>query len=154
MLIAAVSLTSVALAVHVAAVVVAFGPLFAYPALLAAVRRADPSALPAVYRAQHLVARRLITPALPVTLIAGLYLAAQEHAFGHVWVVVPLVVLVLLMALHRFVLIRGYRRLARPGAEGEGAAPGDEVAARVTHAELLAAALVLVTIYVMAARPF
>jgi len=153
---AAVSLTSIALAVHVAAVVVAFGPLFAYPVLLAAVRRADPSALPAVYRAQHAVARTVITPALPLTLIAGMYLAAEEHAFGRAWVVVPMVALVVLMALHRFVLIRGYRRLADLGSQDVAAAEGKRggVAARVDHAQLLAAGLVVFTIYVMAAKPF
>lgn len=152
MVIQAVSLTSIALAVHVAAVVVAFGPLFAYPALLAAVSRADPSALPAVYRAQDIVARRVITPALPLTLLAGLYLAAEEHAFGQAWVVVPMVVLVVLMVLHRFVLIRGYRLLADLGPQSSGASRA--TAARVNHAQLLAAGLVVFTIFVMAAKPF
>lgn len=85
----AVSLASIALIIHIAAVVAAFAPLFAFPVLVAAVCRWDPNALAAVYRAQNAVARGLITPALPATLIAGLYLAADEHAFGKAWVIAP-----------------------------------------------------------------
>jgi uncharacterized membrane protein len=144
--------SSLALAVHIAAVVVAFGPLFAYPLLTASVRRADPTALPALYRAQHLVAQRIVPPALPSTLIAGLYLAAEEDAFGKAWVVAPMVVIVVLMALHRFVLIRGYQRLAQRTGQPE-AAGGRDLASRVNRAQLLAAALVVFTIWVMAVKP-
>lgn len=152
---AAVTLTSAALVLHIAAVVVAFGPLFVYPVLAGAVRRSDPQALGALHRAQLLVARRIITPALPLTLLAGLYLAARERAFGQAWVIVPMVAIAALMALHRLVLIGGYRRLADQ-APDDGP-PGERyraLARRLGRAELLAAGLVLFTIFVMAARPF
>jgi hypothetical protein len=147
------TITSLALAVHIAAVVVAFGPLFVYPLLTESVRRADPTALPALYRAQHLVAQRIITPALPLTLIAGVYLAAKEDVFGKAWVVAPMVVILVLMALHRFVLIRGYQRLADGTEPPRPAGGGPGLAARVNQAQLLAAVLVLFAIYVMAAKP-
>jgi uncharacterized membrane protein len=149
----AVSLVSIALAIHIAAVVVAFGPLFAYPILIATVRRSDPAALPAVYRAQHVVARRVMTPALPITLVAGLYLAAEAHALGKAWVVVPMVVIVVLMALHRLVLIGGYERLADRAGPSEPASGANDLVRRVSWAELLSAALVVLTIFVMAAKP-
>jgi uncharacterized membrane protein len=117
------------------------------------VRRSDPPALAAVYRVQNAVARRVITPALPAMLIAGLYLAADEHAFGKAWVLVPMVVIVVLMALHRLVLLEGYRRLE--SAE-QGVGPGDSVshlARRITRVQLLSAALVVLAIIVMAAKP-
>lgn len=151
----AVSLTSVALAAHIAAVVVAFGPLFIYPLLVGVVRRTEPAALGPLHRAQHLIARRIITPALPTLLIAGLYLAARQHAWGRAWVIVPMAMIAVLMALHRVVLIGGYRRLSMHAA-ADGA-PNDRylvLARRVRRAELAAAALVLFTIYVMAAKPF
>lgn len=150
----AVTLLSIALAVHIAAVVVAFGPLFAYPVLVATVRRADSDALPAVYRAQHVVARRVITPALPTTLIAGVYLAAREHALDQAWVVVPMVVIVLLMALHRLVLLGGYERLADGDIPSKAGNAPSELARRVTWAQQLSAALVVFTIFVMTAKPF
>lgn len=156
MIVTAVSLTSVALAVHIAAVVVGFGPLFAYPVLVAVVRQSEPAALGALHRAQHLVARRIVTPALPLLLIAGLYLAGEEDAFGRAWVVVAMVMIGVLMAMHRLVLMRGYRQLAE-----QAAASGEvlteryrALARRVDRAQLAAAALVLFTIYVMTAKAF
>jgi hypothetical protein len=153
MLTPAVSLLSIAVAVHVAAVVVAFEPLFAYPALTHAARRSDPTALAAVYRARHVVARNVTTPALPTTLIAGLYLAAEEHVLARLWVVVPLVALVVLMALHRLVLLDGYRRLADSAGASDGRSGPSDLARRVSSAERVSAALVLFTIFVMSAKP-
>jgi uncharacterized membrane protein len=151
----AVSLTSVALAIHIAAVVVGFGPLFVYPALVAAVRRSEPAALAAVHRAQQLVAKRVVTPALPLLLVAGLYLAGEQDAFGKAWVIVAMVMIVILMAMHRVLLIRGYRRLAEEAAASDGRATGryQELARQTDRAELAAAGLVLFTIYVMSAKP-
>jgi hypothetical protein len=149
----AVTLTSVALAVHIAAVVVAFGPLFVYPLVVAVVRQSEPAALGAVRRAQHTVARRIVTPALALLLVAGLYLAGEEHALGKAWVIVPMVVIVALMALHRLVLVRGYARLAEQAPPG-GSQSSQPLARRLEGAELLTALLVLFTIYVMAAKPF
>lgn len=86
-------------------------------------------------------------------LIAGLYLAADEHAFGKAWVIIPMVVIVVLMALHRLVLLEGYQRL---GSGDHNAGPGGgatDLARRVTRVQLLSAALVAFTIIVMAAKP-
>jgi hypothetical protein len=154
MVIPAVSVVSIALAVHIVAVVVAFGPLFAYPVLTATAGRSDPAALPTVYRAQHVVAQKITTPALPITLAAGIYLAAEEHALGKPWVVVPMVMIVALMALHRLVLIGGYKRLADRAIRPETASGADDLARRVSWAQLLSAAIVVFTIFVMAVKPF
>lgn len=152
----AVSLTSVALAVHIAAVVVGFGPLFVYPALVAAVRRSEPAALGALHRAQQLVAVRVVTPALPLLLIAGLYLAGEEGSFGEAWVIVAMVMIVILMAMHRLVLMSGYGKLAEAAAacDGPPSARYQALARQTDRAQLAAAGLVLFTIYVMTAKPF
>ena len=63
--------TDLALIVHITSVIVAFGPLFVYPLLGAAVRRRDPTALRVLNHAKHVVARRIITPALPLSLLRG-----------------------------------------------------------------------------------
>lgn len=156
MIVPAVSLTSVALAVHLAAVVVGFGPLFVYPALVAVVRRSEPAALAALHQAQQLVASRVVTPALPLLLIAGLYLAGEEDAFGKAWVIVAMVMIVILMAIHRLLLMRGYRQLAEEAAASDGRPAGryEALARQTDRAQLAAAGLVLFTIYVMSAKPF
>jgi hypothetical protein len=151
----AVTLHTVALAVHVTAVVVAFGVLFAYPALVVVVRRSSPTTLGALHRAQWTVARRITTPALALVTLAGIYLADDDRAFGEAWVVLSMVVIVVLMVLHRAVLIRGYRRLSELApTEGPVSVEYRKLVRRVGAVELFSAALVPLTIYVMVARPF
>ncbi len=57
-MIATVQFFEVVLALHIMAVVFAFGATFAYPVLLGAVRKADTRALPALYRALHAISAR------------------------------------------------------------------------------------------------
>lgn len=150
-----VTATDIALTVHVAAVIVAFGALFTYPVLAVAVRQCDQDALHVLYHAKHVVARRVITPALMLLIAAGLFLADKEHAFGKAWVIVPMVLVVLLMALHRLVLMRGYRRLSEQTVATDPR-PQElrRLSRRIERAELAAAGLVLLAVFVMAAKPF
>lgn len=82
----AVTLYSVVLALHIAAVVVGFGVTFAYPIIFAVVEKADKRALPALLRAEKAIGQRLISPALLVILIAGIYLASKLHAWSSFYV--------------------------------------------------------------------
>jgi hypothetical protein len=86
MLALAVAFPDLVLAVHIAAVVVGFGVSFAYPVMYAVVRRSDPRALPGLHRTQIAVGQRITGTALGVIILAGLYLAAHDHAFGRLWV--------------------------------------------------------------------
>src|ERR1700682_6050249 len=85
-LIPAVTFYTVVLAIHVAAVVVAFGVTFAYPIIFAVVEKADPRALPALHRAELAVGQRLINPGLGIVLIAGIYLASKLHQWSAFYV--------------------------------------------------------------------
>jgi hypothetical protein len=60
----AVAFFEVVLALHILAVVFAFGATFAYPVILAAITKADTRALPALYRAFHAISRMVIMPGL------------------------------------------------------------------------------------------
>ena len=73
----AVALWEVVLALHIIAVVFAFGATFAYPVLLGAVAKADPRALPALYRALHAISQRVIMPGLAAVIVFGIYLASH-----------------------------------------------------------------------------
>ncbi len=77
---------SVVLAVHIAAVVIAFGALFAYPIFFGVATRSDPRALPALHRAQRNVGGRLMSFGLLFVVAAGVYLAAKDHAFKYFYV--------------------------------------------------------------------
>src|SRR5580704_18256937 len=75
----AVAFFEVVLALHILAVVIAFGATFAYPVLLGAVAKADPRALPALYRALHAISQRVIMPGVAAILVFGIYLASHLH---------------------------------------------------------------------------
>jgi hypothetical protein len=77
----AASLFEIVLAIHIMAVVVAFGVTFAYPIMFAVAARHDPRGLPLMHRVEYTIERMLINPGLLVVILAGVYLASK----GHFW---------------------------------------------------------------------
>jgi hypothetical protein len=141
----AVGFYDVVLAVHVLAVMAAFGLWFAYPLL---VPRGDAAA----HRAQARVARAVVTPAGTLALLAGIYLASDRSYWSEVWVSVPLVILIVLMGITGAYFIPRQVRLAELAEAGAG--PEYEgLAAQVVRVALVAAALVVVAVFFMVAKP-
>jgi hypothetical protein len=124
MLISAVAFWQVILAVHIAAVVVAFGVTFAYPLIIALGTRLDPRALPWFHQLQVRVGQRLISPGLLVILLAGIYLASKLHQWGQFYVQWGLGVTILLGALGGLFYSPNERKLADL-AERDVKAAGD-----------------------------
>ena len=81
MLAPAVLFVQVILALHILAVVAAFGVLFAYPIFLTIGARLDPGAMPWFHRMQQAVSRWLIGPGLLLVVIFGVILASKYHAW-------------------------------------------------------------------------
>jgi hypothetical protein len=75
----AVSFFEVVLALHIMAVIIAFGVTFAYPIMFAVGARTDPRSLPVLHRIEYTIERRLTNPGLLIVLIAGIYLASKLH---------------------------------------------------------------------------
>jgi hypothetical protein len=75
----AVGLYDIALWIHVTAVVVAFGALFAYPIFLEVNARAPVRERAALHRAQIAFSKRVTGPAIGVILLAGVYLATKAR---------------------------------------------------------------------------
>jgi hypothetical protein len=75
----AVAFVDLVLAVHILAVVIAFGVVFTYPLLFAAARRMDPRVLPWLLRTRRTTGRYLVNPGLLIVVLAGIYLATDEH---------------------------------------------------------------------------
>ncbi|MEA2158868.1 MAG: hypothetical protein QOD66_1248, partial [Solirubrobacteraceae bacterium] len=75
----AASFSEAILAIHILAVVIGLGVVFAYPIFFAVGPRIDRRAMPWFHQMQQLLGRRLISPGLVVILIAGIYLASGEH---------------------------------------------------------------------------
>jgi hypothetical protein len=77
MLVATVSFPQIVLAIHILAVVIGFGSVFAFPLLFAAAARSDPGVTPWLLRTRQRLGRYLVNPGLLVVMIAGIYLASK-----------------------------------------------------------------------------
>ena len=118
MVIHAISLYDAVLFVHILAVVVAFGVTFTYGLLDACARRAGIVDMVALHRFQVFLSRRLITPAMVVVLVAGLYLTFDgPYELGDPWIGATLTILIVIFGLVGAVLTPAERRmLAMPSA--------------------------------------
>jgi hypothetical protein len=86
MSLAAITFSDTILALHIAAVMIAFGVTFTYPLLFAYATRQEPRHLPAFWRAVSLIGQRIVAPGTGVVLAAGIYLATDEHQWSKFYV--------------------------------------------------------------------
>jgi hypothetical protein len=158
MLVTAVVFWQVVLAIHIAAVMIAFGVTFAYPLFVVAGARIDPRAMPWFHRVQQVIGRRLVNPGLAIVLVAGIYLASklhQWHAFYTQW---GLAVVVVLGALEGAFMIPRAGKLAALADSDIAASGAGEVTWSADYESLLKrvraigtvmSVLVLITVYLM-----
>jgi hypothetical protein len=106
----AVSAYEVVLAIHVMAVVVAFGVTFAYPIMFAVGARRDPHSLPILHRIEYTIERTLINPGLLVVLAAGIFLASDGHHWSEFFVQWGLAAVIVIGALIGAVMIPTAKR--------------------------------------------
>jgi hypothetical protein len=160
----ALALYDVVLALHIMAVVIAFGLPMIYPVLLPAFRSLNPRAMPAVHQVQERMGSRIIGPGLGVIVLLGIYLATKAHVWGEVWVIVPLVIAIVAGAIGGAVMGPSHLRLSELAAADVAASGPDgpvswsaeyeSFYARTMRFELFLMGLVLVAIFFMAAKPF
>src|SRR3954452_15689720 len=81
-----VSAYDVILAVHIMAVVVAFGATFAYPIIYAVGARHGARSMPLLHRIEFTIERYLVNPGLLLVLLAGIYLASKGHHWSEFFV--------------------------------------------------------------------
>jgi hypothetical protein len=160
----AVAFFEVVLALHIVAVVVAFGATFAYPVFLAAVTKADPRALPSLYRAFHAVSQRIILPGLAFVMVFGIILASELHLWSAFFVQWGLGVSLVIGAVEGMFLGPAEQRLIeaadRDLAAGDGGGEGSytpspehqALVRRVGAIGALMDLLVIVTIVFMVTR--
>jgi hypothetical protein len=174
----AASLFEVVLAIHIIAVVVAFGVTFAYPIMFTVAARQDPRGLPLMHRVEYTTERYLLNPGLLLVLAAGVYLASKGHFWSDFFVQWGLAAVVVIGATVGAVMIPTSKRAeqialrdlganaeraqgaaAHPPAAGAAGPPtaavqfSDEyrgLVRRLTLAGSLLSVLVLVTIVLMA----
>jgi uncharacterized membrane protein len=158
----AVSGYDVVMAIHIMAVVIAFGWVFALPVMFVIAAKQDPRSLPILHRIEFTVSRYLMNPVLVVVLGAGIFLASDGHHWSEFFVQWGLGVIVVLGGLVGAVLMPTAKRAeqaARTDLEsytGGDFQPGPEYRAATRALNIwgsLASVLVLVTILFMTIKP-
>ncbi|HXD53476.1 MAG TPA: DUF2269 family protein [Solirubrobacteraceae bacterium] len=151
-LLATVRFYDVVLWLHITAVIVAFGALFAYPLFLTVNARAPISQRAALHRLQIAFSKRITGPTIVVVLAAGIYLASDAHLWSRGWVGAGLALLIVIAGLGATVLRKGEERLLALAEAGQQ--DGYDAALRTVLAwTLLTVALLVVTIFLMAVKP-
>jgi hypothetical protein len=160
MLTPAASVYEVVLAIHVMAVVIAFGVTFAYPIIFAVGARTDPRTLPLLHRIEYTIERWLINPGLLLVLLAGIYLASDRHQWSEFFVQWGLGASIVIGALVGAIMIPTAKRaeqIARVAADGpEPVEMGEDYRALARRLSIVGAVLsllVLVTILFMVIKP-
>jgi len=158
----AASLYDFILAVHIMAVVIAFGFVFALPVVYMVAGKHDPRSLPILHRIEYTVERMVINPALLVVVAAGIYLASDGHHWSEFFVQWGLAAVVVIGALVGSVMIPAAKRAeeaARRDLADAGESdfqPGAEYQALARRLNLVGSGLgvlVLATILFMAVKP-
>lgn len=162
---AAVRFYDVIVFLHVAAVLAAFGPTFAYPILQAVGERSFPRNLPFMWRSLATIDLALLTPGAIVVLLAGVYLVLSSDGpwdWGDTFVGVGIVALVVLLGLVHAVLRPSERKLAEIAERDIDASPSSVVSLSDEYWTLsrrwgllgsLASLIVLVALFFMVVKP-
>jgi Predicted integral membrane protein (DUF2269) len=158
----AASAYEVVMAIHIVAVIVAFGVTFAYPIMFAVAARQDLRSLPLLYRLEYSIERWLVNPGLLVVLLAGVYLASDGHHWSEFFVQWGVAAVVVIGAVVGAVMIPTAKR-AEQAAERDLAAVGDgplvlgeesqRLARRLSVVGTLLSLLVVATVFVMVMKP-
>lgn len=149
------------LTVHIIAVMIAFGWIFALPVAYRLVTRWDPRSLPLLHRFEYRVQQRLVNPTLVVILGAGLFLATDGHDWRRFFVMWGIGAVIVMGGIIGSVMIPMAKRAEQAAVkdlerEGRPVRPSDEYTAIVRRLNFVAstlALLVLVTILFMVVKP-
>ncbi len=149
----AITLYDTVLWVHILAVVVAFGALFAYPVFFAVNGSAPITERTGLHRMQIAFSKKVTGPVLGVVLVAGAYLASDRDYWSEVWVSVPLLILIVVAGLGATVLRRSEEAMVETSVAGDERAYAAALA-QAKQWTLVILALVVVAIFFMTVKPF
>lgn len=149
----AVQFYDIVLWIHITAVVVAFGALFAYPVFLAVNAQAPLAERATFHRQQIAYSKRVTGPVIGVILLAGIYMATDRHLWSEPWVTGPLVLLFVIAGLGSTVLRRSEEGMLAASEGRDEGAYASHLATNRTWT-LVTLALIVLTIFLMAAKPF
>ena len=150
-------------ALHVMAVIAAYGLPLAYPMLLPYLRRRHPRAMPGIHDVQYRLNQRLTGVGTVLIIGFGVYLASNQHLWSKLWVQVPIGAMAAIVVLGGAIVVPSSRRMAELArADVESAPAGGAVAwgseyervyRRYMAIEVLLGVLVLTATFFMVAKP-
>jgi len=154
MISASVQFYDVVVFVHITAMLLAFGPTYAYAVFFAVAEKTNPAALPTVGRAVLAWDRVAGTLGMLVILASGLYLVADgPWEFSNFYVSWGLAAILVLFGLaHGFFMptTKKFVAAAEAGRDDEVA----KLTKQFNAVGPIAGIIVILTIYVMTAKPF
>lgn len=148
----AIMFYDVVVAVHVMAIVIAFGVTFSYPLLYPFLTRNHPGSLRAIHEAQVRIGKLLITPFAVLALITGIYLSADRDLFSEIWVQVPMGILIVLLGLGG-AFFSPMETKAAELADNPDSAEYQAIVGKVAKVGTLSSLLILTAIFFMVAKP-
>ncbi len=145
--------------VHILAVIIAAGSPFAYPLFTGIAESTNPRAVPTVLRAARRSDFVIVTPALVVLLLAGLYLVGDASiSLGESWVSVGLLAIILLFAVVHGLIEPAVKEAI--GVAERDLAQGDQLSdeyralsRRINNAGIVAGVIVIVAVFFMVVKP-
>ena len=159
----AVQFYDVVLWLHLAAVVVGFGSTFAYGVILAVAQRTDPRSLPGALAGVTANDRTVVTIGGTIVLVTGVYLAADAWNFSEFFIAWGIVAVLFLLGITHGYFVPNERK-AKEAAERdiERAGTGqvelgpevNEASAKLAKMGGFAGLVIVLTVYVMTAKPF
>ena len=142
---------TVVVALHIIAVVAAYGLPLSAPLLVPYVRRHHPAALPGLHAAQHRLNNVVTGPFTVLVLAFGIYLATDGHRWGEPFVAIGIAAIAIIAVVGGGVVVPAVRQLA---ALDPASAEYDRVYRRYLASESFLGVVVVLAIFVMAAKPF
>ena len=149
----AVTTYSVVLALHVMAVMLAYGLPLAWPLVLPRLRRDHPEAMAGIHDVQHTMNLWLTGPGTVLVLALGAYLASERDLWSEPWVHAGLAAILLIAAVGGWI-VGASRRLAELARADVAGPEYAALFARYLRVEALLGVVVLAAVFVMAAKPF
>jgi hypothetical protein len=138
---------------HITAVLLAFGPTFAYGAFFAVAGQTNPAALPTIGRVVVTWSRIATRLGLLVILITGIYLVEDRWEYGDFFVSWGLAAVVVLLAMSQWFFIPTTQKFVE-AAEAGRTEEVMAIADRQRKVGPIAGIIVILTVYVMTAQPF
>src|SRR3954468_16797995 len=153
---------SVVMALHIIAVLAAYGLPLAAPLFVPYLRRNHPRAMPGVHDVQHRLNIALTGPGTVLILLFGAYMASKHHLWDEVWVDVPIAIIATIAVVGGYVVKATGRLSELSRADVEAAGPSGTVSwstayeeqyRRYMAIEVFLGTIVLIAVFFMAAKP-